>query len=146
MRRAQQRVLRDAVGRLQRARLHVGQREVRDRVAVGLEHRDGVVAGDDPPSSQLDAHAPAQRLGVRKPGGRRSVLRFVVTGETRLQRVGELGARAVVEGLVVPVGRERLRRGEGQRVRPPHRPLGRIELRRVPDEEPALVLEDRTTQ
>ena len=64
---AELRVLGAVIGRLQRAFGEVGDREVRDRVAPGLEQQDGVVALHDGPAAELGAHAAPQRLGVEHP-------------------------------------------------------------------------------
>jgi hypothetical protein len=54
----------DAVGRFEHVGADVGQREVGDGVAAGLEEQRDPFAGRDPPAAELDAHPPAQRLGV----------------------------------------------------------------------------------
>ena len=60
------------VARLQRAVGEVGEREVGDRVAAGLEQQHGVVALDDRAAAELGAQPAPQRLGVehalRHPG------------------------------------------------------------------------------
>ena len=60
-------VLAAVLDRLQRAFREVRAREVRDRVAAGLEEQDGVVALHDRAAAELGAQAAPQRLGVEHP-------------------------------------------------------------------------------
>jgi hypothetical protein len=60
-------VLAAVIGRPKRAVGEVGEREVRDRVAPGLEEQDGVVALHHDATAELGAQPAPERLCVQHP-------------------------------------------------------------------------------